>query len=52
MSALERPIPKPSGNVTDITRVLGVMTHRLREQQSDVNQPFRDTVPGNGSGDQ
>jgi hypothetical protein len=52
MAALERPIPKPSGNVTDITRVLGVMTHRLREQQADVNQPFRDTVPGSGSGDQ
>jgi hypothetical protein len=52
MAALERPIPKPSGNVTDITRVLGVMTHRLRESQADVNQPYRDTVPGVGSGDQ
>lgn len=48
----ERPIPKPTGSVADITRVLGTMTHRHREQQPEVNQPTRDTVPGAGSGDQ
>lgn len=52
MAKLVRPIPKPSGTVADATRVLGVMTHRLREQQADVNQPFRDTTPDAGSGDQ
>ena len=49
---LERPIPKPTGTVADITRVRGVMTHRHREQQPEVNQPSRDTIPGAGSGDQ
>jgi hypothetical protein len=49
---LERPIPKPSGTVADITRVLGTMSHRHRETQPEVNQPTRDTVPGAGSGDQ
>ncbi len=48
----ERPIPKPTGTVADITRVLGVMSHRHREQQPEINQPYRDTVPGAGSGDQ
>jgi hypothetical protein len=48
----ERPIPKPTGTVADITRVLGTMSHRHREQQPEVNQPYRDTVPGPGSGDQ
>lgn len=48
----ERPIPTPSGNVQDITRVRGFMSHRHRETQPEVNQPYRDTVPGAGSGDQ
>jgi len=49
---LERPIPKPTGTVADITRVLGTMSHRRREQQPEVNQPSRDSTPGAGSGDQ
>lgn len=48
----ERPIPKPEGTVDDITRIRASMSHRHREQQPEVNQPFRDTVPGVGSGDQ
>jgi hypothetical protein len=48
----ERLIPKPTGTVADITRVLGTMAHRHRETQPEVNQPTRDTVPGSGSGDQ
>ena len=49
---LERPIPKPTGTVSDITRVRGVMSHRYRETQPQVNQPAQDTIPGAGSGDQ
>ncbi len=49
---LVRPISTPSGSVTDITRVRGVMTHRYRESQPQVNQPAQDTIPGEGSGDQ
>lgn len=41
----------PQGTVTDITRVRGVMVHRYRETQPQVNQPNEDTVPGEGSGD-
>jgi hypothetical protein len=48
----ERLIPKPTGTVADITRVLGTKANRLRETQPEVNQPTRDTVPGSGSGDQ
>jgi hypothetical protein len=48
----ERPIPVPTGTVTDITRVRTVMTHRHRESQPQVNQPYQDTIPGTGSGDQ
>lgn len=52
MTEDERPIPMPVGTVSDITRVRGVMTHRYRESQPQVNQPAQDTVPGEGSGDQ
>jgi hypothetical protein len=52
MSEIERPISIPSGSITDITRVRGVMTHRYRETQPQVNQPTQDTIPGIGSGDQ
>ena len=48
----ERPIPTPTGTVGDITRIRVAMSHRHREQQPEVNQPYRDTVPGSGSGDQ
>lgn len=48
----ERPIPKPTGTVADIIRVLGTMSHRFREQQPAINQPYQDTIPGAGSGDQ
>ena len=48
----ERPIPVPTGTVDDITRIRVAMSHRHREQQPEVNQPYRDTVPGVGSGDQ
>ena len=48
----ERPIPAPTGTVADITRVRKVMTHRHREAQPQVNQPYQDTLPGTGSGDQ
>ena len=52
MNEVERPLPLPVGTVTDITRVRGVMTHRYRESQPQVNQPAQDTIPGKGSGDQ
>lgn len=52
MTELERPVPKPTGSVVDITRIRGVMTHRYRESQPQVNQPAQDTIPGAGSGDQ
>jgi hypothetical protein len=48
----QRPIPTPAGTVDDITRIRVAMSHRYREQQPEVNQPYRDTVPGAGSGDQ
>jgi len=48
----ERPIPKPTGTVDDITRIRVTMSHRHRETQPEINQPYRDTVPGAGSGDQ
>lgn len=48
----ERPIPVPTGTVSDITKVRSVMSHRHREQQPQVNQPYQDTIPGSGSGDQ
>lgn len=49
---LERSLALPEGSVSDITRVRGVMTHRYRETQPQVNQPAQDTIPGTGSGDQ
>jgi|694.fasta_scaffold50811_6 hypothetical protein len=52
MSEEPRPLPTPTGSVTDITRVRSVMSHRHREQQPQVNQPYQDTLPGAGSGDQ
>ena len=48
----ERPISVPTGTVSDITKVRSVMSHRHREQQPQVNQPYQDTIPGSGSGDQ
>lgn len=45
-------IPKPTGNLTDATVVRTVMTPRHRDQQPQVNQPYLDTIPGTGSGDQ
>lgn len=45
---LERPL----GSVADITRVRLAMTPRHREQQPQLNQPYQDTLPGAGSGDQ
>jgi hypothetical protein len=45
-------LPKPTGTVTDITSVRTVMSPRHREQQPQVNQPYLDTIPGAGSGDQ
>lgn len=48
----ERPVPKPTGTVTDITRVRSVTSHRHREQQPQLNQEYLDTIPGTGSGDQ
>lgn len=42
----------PLGTVTDIKKVRGVMVHRHREEQNQVNQPVQDTIPGVGSGDQ
>lgn len=48
----EREIPLPSGTVTDIKRVRSVMSHRVHEERSEINQPASDKVPGEGSGDQ
>ena len=48
----ERPLVKPTGTVNDITRVRSITSHRHREQQPQVNQPYLDTIPGTGSGDQ
>jgi len=49
---MQRPIPEPEGTVEDITRVRQNMVPRYRETQPQLNQPFLDTVPGEGSGDQ
>lgn len=48
----ERPLVLPSGSVTDIHKVRSITVHRHREEQSQMNQPLQDTVPGEGSGDQ
>lgn len=48
----ERPIPKPTGNFSDIVRVFRMMAHRRREPQPEINQTSSDSVPGPGSGDQ
>ncbi len=48
----ERPIPRPTGNVTDDTQVRQFMVPRQRETQPQINQPYQDTIPGKGSGDQ
>ena len=45
-------LPKPEGTVEEITCLRRVMSHRHREPQPQVNQPYQDTVPGEGSGDQ
>lgn len=47
-----RPVPKPSGNVTNDTRLRRVTVDRYREMQAGLNQPAQDTIPGAGSGDQ
>lgn len=52
MEVTERPVPKPQGTVSDITRVRRSTTHRYRETQPQFNQPAMDTVPGSGSADQ
>jgi hypothetical protein len=49
---LDRPIPKPTGTVVDATQVRQVMAPRVRETQPQINQPYQDTIPGEGSGDQ
>lgn len=49
---MTRQLPLPTGGVDDIKRVRRVYVHRHREEQSQVNQPAQDTVPGEGSGDQ
>jgi hypothetical protein len=48
----DRPIPTPSGTPTDIIKVFRIMANRRRETQPEVNQPFSDSVPSDGSGDQ
>lgn len=48
----ERPLPSPTGTITDIKRVRTSMAHRYRETQPQVNQPAQDTITGEGSGDQ
>lgn len=45
-------LPKPEGTVEDITCVRRVMSHRHRDSQPQINQPYQDTVPGEGSGDE
>jgi hypothetical protein len=45
----ERPIPKPTGTVTEITRIRSITSKRHREQQPDVNYPEKDTLPGKDS---
>lgn len=49
---MDRPIPTPTGTPTDIRRVRREMVHRHREEQSQINQPYLDTIPGEGSGDE
>lgn len=46
------PLAKPSGSITDITRIRKTYVGRFREQQPAVGQNLQDTVPGSGSGDQ
>lgn len=48
----ERPIPLPTGTFTEIKKVFRMMVNRHREQQPALNQPYLDTIPGSGSGDQ
>lgn len=48
----ERELPLPQGTVTDIKRVRSVMSPRVHEERSEINQPASDKVPGSGSGDQ
>lgn len=45
----ERPIPRPSGTVADITRIRRIMTKRHREEHPDINFPEQDTLPGTDS---
>ena len=47
-----RDLPMPEGTVSDIKRVRLVMSHRIHEERSEINQPASDKVPGSGSGDQ
>lgn len=48
----DRPLPLPEGTEADIIRRRGIMAHRFREQQPQINEPSSDTIPGEGSGDQ
>lgn len=52
MTEPQRPLPFPQGTFTEITRKRGIMAHRFREQQPQINEPSSDTIPGEGSGDQ
>lgn len=52
MELEERPVPKPTGTVTDATRVRRTMVPRHRETQPQLNQESLDTIPGTGSADQ
>lgn len=42
----ERPIPRPSGTITDITRIRRTMANRKRNEYPSVNFPEQDTIPG------
>lgn len=52
MREVERPLPRPSGNITADTRVRYITVDRYRETQPAMNQLAQDTIPGTGSGDQ
>lgn len=52
MTDFERPIPKPTGTPTDISRVRRVMAKRYRETQPQINEVAQDTLSGQGSGEQ
>ena len=52
MTDFERPIPKPTGAVSDITRIRRVMSRRYRETQPQINEAAQDTLFGQGSGEQ